>query len=133
MTVFEYQAKAGTLNPLQTISLLPESFKGQSTAAEVQVHPSGKFVYASNRGHDSIVVFAVDPKDATLKLVEHQSSGGRTPRHFAVDPSGGWLLVENQDSDNIVIIRIAGDTGLLTTTGQVVEVGSPVCLVFAGK
>jgi 6-phosphogluconolactonase len=132
MTVFEYQTKAGTLSPLQTISLLPEGFKGQSTAAEVQVHPSGKFVYASNRGHDSIVAFAVEPKDGTLKLLEHHASGGRTPRHFAVDPSGRWLLAENQDSDSIVIMRIAEDTGLLTTTGPAVEVGSPVCLVFAG-
>jgi 6-phosphogluconolactonase len=133
MTVFEYQAKAGTLKELQTISLLPQGFKGQSTAAEVQVHPSGKFVYASNRGDDSIAVFGVEPKDATLKLVEHQSSVGRTPRHFAVDPAGRWLLVENQDSDNIVVLRIAEDTGRLTATGQVVDVGSPVCLVFAGK
>ena len=133
MTVFEYHAKTGTLKELQTISLLPEGFKGQSTAAEVQVHPSGKFVYASNRGDDSIAVFGVEPQDATLKLIEHHSSGGRTPRHFAVDPTGRWLLVENQDSDNIVVLRIAEDTGRLMTTGQVVEVGSPVCLVFAGK
>ena len=131
MTVFDYQAKTGTLNPLQTISLLPDGFKGQSTAAEVQVHPSGKFVYASNRGHDSIVAFAVEPKDGTLKLLEHHASGGRTPRHFALDPSGRWLLAENQDSDNIAIMRIAEDTGLLTTTGLAFEVAAPVCLVFA--
>lgn len=133
MTVFEYAPKSGTLNPLQTISLLPEGFKGQSTAAEVQVHPSGKFVYASNRGHDSIVAFGVEPKDGTLKLLEHHASGGRTPRHFAIDPTGRWLLAENQDSDNIIIMRIAVDTGLLTTTGPAVEVGSPVCVVFAGQ
>ena len=130
LIVFDYQAKTGTLTPLQTISLLPQDFKGQSTAAEVQVHPSGKFVYASNRGNDSIAVYAVDRKDATLKLIEHQSCGGRTPRHFAADPTGRWLLVENQDSDNIVVLRIAEDTGRLTATGQVVEVGAPVCLVF---
>lgn len=132
ISVFDYQAKTGTLKLLQTRSLLPQSFKGQSTTAEVQVHPSGKFVYASNRGDDSIAVFAVE-KDATLKLLQHQSSGGRTPRHFAVDPTGRWLLVENQDSDNIVVLRIAEDTGQLTTAGAAVEVGSPVCLVFAGK
>jgi 6-phosphogluconolactonase len=133
MTVFEYMAKAVALKELRTVSLLPEGFKGQSTAAEVQVHPSGKFVYASNRGHDSIAVFAVEPKDGRLKFVQHQSSGGRTPRHFVVDPTGHWLLVENQDSDNIVAFRIAEQTGQLNPPGQVVEVGSPVCLVFGGK
>jgi len=133
ITVFDYEAKAGVLKELQTASLLPQEFKGQRSAAEVQAHPSGKFVYASNRGHDSIAVFAVDPNDGKLRLLEHHASGGRTPRHFAIDPTGHWLLVENQDSDNIVVARIAQDTGLLTTIGQSVEVGAPVCLVFRNE
>jgi 6-phosphogluconolactonase len=94
------------------------------------VHPSGRFVYGSNRGHDSIVVFGVDPRDGALACVEHQSSQGKAPRHFGIDPTGQWLLAENQDSDNIVVFRIDQQTGRLKPTGQVVEVGSPVCAVF---
>src|SRR5204863_248865 len=86
-----------------SIAALPEKFEGHSSCAEVQPHPSGKFVYGSNRGHDSIAVFAVDEKDARLSLVEHQSTQGKTPRHFAVDPTGKWLLAENQDSGNVVV------------------------------
>jgi len=96
----------------------------------VQVHPSGKFVYGSNRGHDSIAVFAVDAKSGQLRLVEHQSTQGKTPRFFCLDPSGKWLLAENQDSDNIMLFRVDGRTGRLTPAGQTVQVGSPVCAVF---
>ena len=103
--------------------------KGFSTA-EVYVHPSGKFVYGSNRGHDSIVVYACDEKTGRLTLVEHQATQGRTPRHFALDPSGQFLLAENQDSGSMVVFRIDAKTGKLTATGQKVEVGSPVCAVF---
>lgn len=130
LTVFEYQAASGTLKELQTAAMLPPEFKGQTTAAEVQVHPSGKFVYASNRGHDTLAVFAVEEKSGKLALVQHQSSGGRTPRHFALDPSGRWLLSANQDSDNIVVFSVAADSGRLTPTGQEVKVGAPVCVVF---
>lgn len=126
---FTYTSK-GALNEIQTVSTLPEEFRGKSTCAEVQVHPSGKFVYGSNRGHDSIVVFAADAKSGKLTLVEHQSTQGKTPRHFAIDPTGKWLLAENQDSDNIVIFRIDQETGKLSVTGGKVEVGSPVCIQF---
>lgn len=130
VTVFEYETRTGTLKEVQTMPMLPPEFKGQTTAAEVQVHPSGKFVYASNRGHDTLAVFAVDPKTGKLALVQHQSCGGHTPRHFALDPSGSWLLAANQDSDNIVVFRVASDSGRLTPTGQEVKVGAPVCIVF---
>jgi 6-phosphogluconolactonase len=96
----------------------------------VQVHPSGKFVYGSNRGHDTIVVFAVNDANGTLRLIENQSTGGKTPRGFGVDPTGKFLLAGNQDSNTIVVFRIDEKTGRLTPTGQTLEVGSPVCVKF---
>ena len=130
LTVFAYDAKGGRMTERQTVPTLPPGFSGAKSCAEVQVHPSGRFVYGSNRGHDSIVVFGVDPRDGALACVEHQSSQGKAPRHFGIDPTGQWLLAENQDSDNIVVFRIDQQTGRLKPTGQVVEVGSPVCAVF---
>jgi 6-phosphogluconolactonase len=129
-TVFAYDAKQGVLKELQTISTLPEGFTGNSTCAEVQVHPSGKFVYGSNRGHDSIAVFGFDSVSGKLTCLEHQSTQGKTPRHFALDPAGNWLLAENQDSDNIVVFRVDAKTGRLSPAGQTVSVGAPVCAVF---
>ena len=130
MTAFEWDGARGALKGFQTISTVPgEVQKGFSTA-EVYVHPSGKFVYGSNRGHDSIVVYACDEKTGRLTLVEHQATQGKTPRHFALDPSGQFLLAENQDSGSIVVFRIDQKTGKLTPTGQKVEVASPVCAVF---
>jgi len=133
VTAFAYDGQRGQLKELQTVSTLPPGFSGDNLAAEVQVHPSGKFLYASNRGHDSIVVFAVDEKSGRLSYVEHQSSQGKTPRHFALDPSGHWLVAENQDSGNIVVFRVDTSTGRLTSTGRNVELASPVCLVFVPK
>jgi len=130
ITTFAYDPQRGALNELQTISTLPEDFTGKSTCAEVQVHPSGRFVYGSNRGHDSIAVFAFDAAAKKLTFVEHQSTQGKTPRHFAIDPAGRWLLAENQGSDNIVLFRVDAATGRLNPTGQVVEVPAPVCAVF---
>jgi 6-phosphogluconolactonase len=130
LTVLQYDPTPDTLREVQTISTLPADFKGKNTCAEVQVHPSGKFVYASNRGHDSIAVFKVDPASGKLTFVEHQSTLGKTPRHFALDPSGSWLLAENQESDNVVVFHVDPATGRLSPTGQQVEIGSPVCSVF---
>jgi len=130
ITVLAYDSDKPALNELQTISTLPEKFEGFKSGAEIQVHPSGKFVYGSNRGHNSIAVFAVDEKSGKLTHVEHQSTQGKTPRHFAIDPTGKWLLAENQDSDNIVIFRIDQETGKLSPTGEKVEVGAPVCIQF---
>jgi 6-phosphogluconolactonase len=130
VTAFSYDPAHGVLKELQTISTLPENFKGENSTAEVQVHASGKFLYGSNRGHDSIAVFAIDPGKGTLSLVEHQSTQGKTPRNFGIDPSGQYLLAANQDSGTVVVFRISPQSGHLTPTGQVVEVPSPVCVKF---
>lgn len=131
VTVFAYDAKRGALGEVQTISTLPKGFTGQSWCAEIAVHPSGQFVYASNRGHDSIAVFTVDRPSGRLTVLEAQPTQGRTPRHFALDPTGGWLLAENQDSDNVMVFKINPRSGALTTTGQSISVPSPVCAVFS--
>jgi 3-carboxymuconate cyclase len=133
ITVFAYDPDKPALNELQTISMLPEKFEGFKSGAEIQFHPSGKFVYGSNRGHDSIAVFSVDEKGGKLTLVEHQSTRGKTPRHFALDPTGKWLLAENQDSDNIVIFGVDQRSGKLSPTGESAEVGSPVCIQFVSE
>ena len=130
VTVFSTDLKAGSFHPVQTVSALPDNFKGQNDDAEVEVHPSGKFLYASNRGHDSIAVFTVDSAKGTLALVEHTSTQGKTPRNFAIDPTGRLLFAENQESDTIVVFRIDEKTGKLTPTGKVLEVGQPVCVKF---
>ncbi len=130
ITAFAYDARRGALRELQTISTLSEKFHGDNSCAEVQIHPSGKFVYGSNRGHDSIAVFAVEPETGKLTCLEHQSTGGKTPRHFDIDPSGKWLLAENQAPGSIVIFRIDSKTGRLHPTGQIVDVGAPVCVAF---
>ncbi len=129
---FYYEAEMKRFTQIQTISTLPEGFKGDNTGAEIAVHPSGKFVYASNRGDDSIAVFSVnDPKRGTLKLEQHIPSGGKTPRQFELDPSGHWLLAGNQGSDNIAIFSIDASTGKLTAAGVVAGVPKPTCIKFA--
>jgi 6-phosphogluconolactonase len=132
VTVFSYKAKTGSFSSLQTISALPNDYSGPKEAAEIAVHPLGKFLYASNRGHDSIAVFAIDQKKGTLQSLGQVLTGGKTPRHFAIDPTGSYLLAENQESNNIVIFHIDPASGSLTPTGQTVEVPSPVCLTFVG-
>lgn len=130
VTVFAFDARRGTFTERQTISTLPPEFKGANTGAEIAVHPSGKFLYASNRGHDSIAVFAIDRKTGTLRGVQWQPSLGKTPRFFGLDPAGTHLLACNQNSDTIVGFRIDAATGRLTPTGQSVAAGSPVCLAW---
>ncbi len=130
VTAFSYDAARGVLRVLQTISTLPKDFAGHSDTAEVQVHPSGKFLYGSNRGHDSIAVFAIDSGKGTLTPVAHVPTQGKTPRNFGIDPTGSYLFAANQDSDNIVVFRIDAKTGRLTPTGQVLEVPTPVCVKF---
>jgi len=130
VTVFAYDPRRGDLNEIQTLSTLPETFTGESFCAEIQVHPSGKFVYGSNRGDDSIAIFSTDAKTGKLSVVGYEPTGGKTPRHFALDPRGNWLLAENQASDNVVVFRVDSRTGKLTATGQTIAVGAPVCLLF---
>ncbi len=133
MTAFKYDPRRGELTELQTISTLPsdQAMRPSFSTAELEVHPSGKFLYGSNRGQDSIVVFAIDQRTGKLTHVENRATGGKTPRHFAIDPTGQYLLAENQDSDSIVMFRIDQQTGRLSPTGQIVEgVGAPVCIKF---
>jgi len=130
VTVFAYDHTAGSLTDLQTISTLPTEFSGTNNSAEIEVHPNGSFLYASNRGHDSIAVFAIDPRAGTLILVEHVPTQGKMPRNFAIDPTGAYLFVANQNTNNIVLFRIDPKTGRLTPTGDDLKFPSPVCLVF---
>jgi 6-phosphogluconolactonase len=129
VTVFANSIE-GFFAPFQKILTLPKGFSGRNDAAEIALHPNGRFLYASNRGHDSIAIFAVDPGEGTLTLVAHVPTGGKEPRHFAIAPSGKYLLAENQFSNNIVVFKIDAATGGLTPTGQVVEVPSPVDIAF---
>ena len=121
----------GTLNELQTISMLPSDFTGAKSGAEIAVHPNGKFLYASNRGHDSIALFRIDSSKGTLTAAGHTSTHGKTPRNFAIDPTGAYLLAANQDSGTVVVFRIDPNTGGLTPSGNVVQIPAPVSLVFA--
>jgi 6-phosphogluconolactonase len=130
VTVFSYQAKKGAFSSLETISALPKDYAGRKEAAEIAVDPSGKFLYTSNRGHDSIAIFEINPAKGTLKSLGRVLSGGQTPRHFAIDPTGTYLLAENQESNTIVVFHIDPTTGNLTPTGQTIEVPSPVCITF---
>jgi 6-phosphogluconolactonase len=131
VTVFANDARTGTLHSLQTISTLPKDYSGTIEDAEIQMHPSGNFVYASNRGEgNSIAVFAIDKSKGTLTPIEITSTQGKTPRSFEIDPTGKLLFAANQKSDNIVIFKIDPKTGKLTPTGQVLDVASPVCVKF---
>jgi len=131
MSVFRYNGVNGALRPIETVSTLPEDFSGTSYCADLHVSPSGKLLYGSNRGHDSIVVFAIDEHTGRLKIVEHAPTQGKWPRNFTIDPTGRFLLVANKHSDCVVTLRINPVTGRLTTTGLVAEVPTPVCLKFA--
>jgi 6-phosphogluconolactonase len=120
----------GTLTPFQTSTTLPAGFTGTSTCAELEIHPGGKFLYGSNRGHDSLAVFAIDQDTGRLTPVEQVSSGGKTPRNFAFDPTGRWIVLTNQDSSNAVVFRVDATSGHLTPTGDPVSVPSPFCERF---
>jgi len=130
MTVFRYERGNGTLRLLETVSTLPSDFSGQSYCADLHVSPSGKFLYGSNRGHNSIVVFAINEDTGRLKYVEHVSTQGKWPRNFTIDPTGSFLLVANQHTDNVVTFRIDPQTGKLSSIDHVAEIPTPVCLKF---
>ncbi len=129
VTVF---AKEGheTFQSVQQVRALPKEFTGRNDAAEIAILPNGKFLYTSNRGHDSIVVFSIDPVQGTLSEVEDVGTGGKEPRNFAIDPSGHYLLAENQNSNTIVEFKIDQATGKLTRTGRVTKTPSPICIAF---
>jgi 6-phosphogluconolactonase len=130
VTAFRYDSTRGTLHELQTIRTLPDDFSGNSTTAEIQIHPSGRFLYGSNRGHDSLAIYRIDTASGHLTLLGHESTLGRTPRNFSIDPTGQWLLAANQDSNTVVVFRLDPETGRLEATGQDVQVGAPVCVVY---
>jgi 6-phosphogluconolactonase len=130
VTVFSYAAATGAFKSLQTIKTLPSDFSGHNGDAEIKVSPSGKFLYASNRGHDSLAVFAIDAGNGSLTSVEYVSVQGRTPRNFEIDPTASLLFAADQDSHKIVIFRIDPTTGRLTPTGKALDVPSPVCIKF---
>ncbi len=131
LTAFAYDKVKGALAELQTVSTLPPDFSGPNYCADIHVHPSGKFVYGSNRGHDSVVAFAIDQSAGKLNLIAYESTRGKWPRNFGIDPAGVFLLVANQNTDNVVVFRIDQQTGKLTATGQTTEIPSPVCLKFS--
>jgi 6-phosphogluconolactonase len=130
VSIFSFDGTNGVLRPLQTISTLPKDFKGQSNAAEIEVAASGKFLYASNRGHDSIAVFAIDANQGTLTPIEYVSTKGASPRNFEIAPGGSLLFAANEKSDDIVVFRINSQTGQLTPSGKVLDLAQPVCVRF---
>ena len=133
VTAFAYDPAKGSLTEIQTISTLPEDFKGTSHTAEVVAHPSGKFLYGSNRGHDSIAIFTIDASTGRLSTAGCEPTQGKNPRNFALDPTGTYLLAENMGSDSIVVFRIDQQTGALRPTGQTVAVSKPVCIRMIPK
>jgi 6-phosphogluconolactonase len=130
MTAFRWDGDEGTLREIQTLSTLPADFDGANTGAEVQISPSGEFLYGSNRGHDSIVTYAVDRMDGTLTCIGHESTRGKTPRNFAVGPGGRFLLAANQETDNVVAFKLDPASGEPVATGHSVGVPTPVCVRF---
>lgn len=127
LTGFAYDAGAGSLRDLQTVSTLPSGFTGRNSTAEAAVSSDGRFLYGSNRGHDSLAIFAIDGA-GKLSLVGHQPTRGRHPRHFEIDPTGAYLIAANRDSDNLVVFRIDRETGRLEQIGEPVRVPRPVCV-----
>jgi 6-phosphogluconolactonase len=133
VTALAYDGGKNTVKAFQTLTTLPKGYKGNNTAAEIAVHPSGKFLYASNRGYDSIVLYDLDAKTGRLKFSRFMTKKLRTPRHFAIDPTGTWLLAANQDGDTVVVFRIDPNTGLLTETDVEVRVSRPVCITMVPR
>ncbi|MBI4192219.1 MAG: lactonase family protein [Betaproteobacteria bacterium] len=131
VTAYNWDSDRGELRPVQVIPTTPTTFTGDNTGAEIAVAPSGNFVYGSNRGHNSIVIFSVDQSTGMLDPICWEATQGEWPRFFALDPSGNLLYVANQYSDSIVVFRIDHKTGKLTSTGRIVETGTPSCIVFA--
>jgi 6-phosphogluconolactonase len=131
VSAFAYDAARGSLALRQTISALPEDFHGTNASAEIRVHPSGRFLYVSNRGHDSVAVFARDADRGTLTLVEIVPCGGQYPRNFNLSPEGRWLLCANRDSNALAVFRVDPATGRLTPTAATAHIGQPVCVLFA--
>jgi 6-phosphogluconolactonase len=127
---FSYASTNGSLKEIQIISTLPEGFQGSNSCAEIRVHPSGAFLYGSNRGHDSIVVYQIDLASGRLSWVEHETTDIKAPRNFNIDPTGSFCIVANQSADSVVVFRIDQTSGCLNSTGQKISVDKPVCIRF---
>jgi 6-phosphogluconolactonase len=130
ITAFAYDARNGGLTQIQTINTLPAGFEASNTTAEVVVHPGGRFIYGSNRGHDSIAAFSIDEQTGRLAAIGHYPTQGKTPRNFNIDPSGRYLVVANQNTDNLAVFRIDTATGRLDLASTLEGVGAPVCVRF---
>ena len=128
VTALAHDPARGTLRELQTVSALPRDFAGANTGADIHLTPDGRFLYSSNRGHDSLARFAVNARTGALRPVGHTPTEGKTPRNFVIDPTGRFVLVANQKSDTVVTFRLDARTGALRPTGQTASVPSPVCL-----
>ncbi|MCC6415860.1 MAG: lactonase family protein [Opitutaceae bacterium] len=131
LACYAYEAATGALTPTDTQPTLPADFSGENTTAEVRVHPNGRFVYGSNRGHDSIAVFAFDAAKGKLTALGHSSTGGKSPRNFSLSPDGNWLLAANQNSDTLRVFKVDAGTGLPTATPHAATVPQAVCVLFA--
>ena len=127
---YRWDQESGSLTPLQTVSALPPDFTGPNDCADIHVHPSGRLLYGSNRGHDSLAIFHLEPATGLLEPIGHVPTGGQHPRNFAISPDGRWVLVANMHSDNVVVFRVAAD-GELEAVGEPVTLPSPTCLLFA--
>jgi len=130
VTVMSFDADRGTLAQIQTVPTLAPDFKGENYCAEVQVHPSGRFLYASNRGDDSIAVYRIDPATGKLGYVANEPTGGKTPRYIGLDPSGRWVVSANQGSDSITVFQVEGESGRLFRKQEELKVATPVCMLF---
>ncbi|MGA2128544.1 MAG: beta-propeller fold lactonase family protein, partial [Xanthobacteraceae bacterium] len=130
---YRWDAERGTLAPIQVITTLPPDFTGSSTTAEIAVSPDGRFVYGSNRGHDSVTMYAANGTDGTLTAIGWQPTQGRGPRFIGLDPAGRFLNAANEQGDSIVTFRVNAGSGKLAPTGQVIDNASPVTVVFAGR
>jgi 6-phosphogluconolactonase len=130
LTSFCYFSESGTFEELETVPTLPPGFEGRNLCADLHVSPDGEYLYASNRGHDSLICFLIDMNTGKLNYRHHTSTGGREPRNFAIDPSGVFLLAANQNTNNIVTHRIDTKDGQLLPTGYEVNLSMPVCIKF---
>ena len=128
ITAFNY--KKGTLTAFQTVQTLPSDYTGRKWSADIHISPDGKFLYGSNRAHESLAIFRINPKNGSLTYVGHESVRGKTPRNFVIDPTGNYILVANQDSNNITVFKRDKQTGKLTYTGKEISVSQAVCLKF---
>jgi 6-phosphogluconolactonase len=128
VTVFNLENSSGKLTPIQTISTIPEDYNGTNYCADIHIHPSGSYLYGSNRGHNSLAIFKIDTETGKLSIIGHKSTYGEWPRNFLIDPAGEYIFVANQNTDNIVLFTVTQDTGLLEKIDSEIQVPKPVCL-----